>query len=609
MLTLRRFLLTALLVLTLTACATSAPITSIGGSVVQSAGLETSGVTVGATPVTSAVEVLAENATPHDVTHDVVLGSPSATAITLAGDSISVNGSGVTVAGSLATITAAGTYSLSGSLAEGQIVVDVAGAGLVQLTLNGVNLHNSTSAAISILNAEDVVLVLADNTENYVSDGAAYVFADAETDEPNATIFSKSNLTIYGNGSLTVEANYNDGIASKDGLIIAGGTLTVTAVDDGIRGKDYLVVQNGTLNITAQGDGLKADNEEDATKGYISIEAGTLTITAGGDAIQAQTDVSILGGKFNLTAGGGSNSRAAETDSAKGIKAVANLTIDAGTFIVSAADDALHSNADLVINGGTYTLSTGDDGLHADATLTINDGNLHVVQAYEGIESAVITINGGEIWVMASDDGINVASGVDGSGGQRGGFGQDNFAYTGSNYLYVNGGKVMVEAAGDGVDVNGAVVMTNGVLVVNGPTAQNNAALDYDGGFSMTGGFVVAAGSSGMAQAPNSGQAAVLIYFTATQPAGTLVHIQNSAGEEILTFAPSKEFQSVAFSSSKLVNGETYTIYLGGSATGTEIAGLYSGGKYQSGAAYGNFTVSGSLTTVGTGGRGPGRRP
>jgi hypothetical protein len=68
--------------------------------------------------------------------------------------------------------------------------------------------------------------------------------------------------------------NYNDGIASKDGLVIESGALTVNAVDDGVRGKDYLVIQDGALAVTAGGDGLKADNEEDATLGYIADRGG-----------------------------------------------------------------------------------------------------------------------------------------------------------------------------------------------------------------------------------------------------------------------------------------------------------------------------------------------
>ncbi len=137
--------------------------------------------------------------------------------------------------------------------------------------------------------------------------------------------------------------------------------------------------------------------------------------------------------------------------------------------------------------------STGDDGIHADTALTINGGNIQITESYEGLESAVITINAGMIHVISSDDGINVAGGVDGSGmnpgmgtrpnrgGRPGAAGQDAFAYSGLYYLYINGGYVVVEAGGDGLDINGANVMTDGMVLVHGPTEQMNGALDYDG--------------------------------------------------------------------------------------------------------------------------------
>ena len=616
-----RGLATGLLVLALTACSGAAVgTTSVSDS--QTSDLITSAVTgTGATVAVdsgaaTAAEALAENAVAQADPADLIWDSAAVSAISLNGDSITADAAGVQVDGSRATLTAAGTYSLSGALTDGQIVVDTADDGVVQLILNGVDIHNETGAAISIVNAEKVVIVLADGTQNALSDGASYVFADPAETEPNAALFSKSDLTIAGNGALTVTGNYNDGIASKDGLLIAGGTLTVTAADDGLRGKDYLIVTGGALTVTAQGDGLKADNEEDATAGYIAIEAGTVTVTAGGDTLTAQTDVLITGGTFNLTAGGGSRQVVAADASAKGLKAVAALTIDGGTFTINAADDALHSNGSLTINGGVFQIATGDDGAHADATLTVNGGELQITESYEGLESAVLTLNAGTIHIVASDDGLNVASGNDGSGTTQGagvrpgrGPGQDAFAASASASSYrlvVNGGYVTVDAAGDGLDINGAIEMSGGVVIVNGPTEQMNGALDYDGSFPITGGFLVTAGSAGMAMAPDSSssQASVLVNLTSTLPAGTLFQVVNSAGETILAFAPSKPYQSVTFSSPALVQGETYTIYLGGTATGTVVDGLYQAGSYSGGSQYASFTVASAVTQLGGGGGG-----
>lgn len=150
--------------------------------------------------------------------------------------------------------------------------------------------------------------------------------------------------------------------------------------------------------------------------------------------------------------------------------------------------------------------------------------------------------------MTAGDDGINVAGGVDGSGmqpgmgGPRGGQATDFFSYTGENYLYINGGTVVVDAEGDGLDANGAIQMTGGLVIVNGPTNNSNGALDYDGGFQITGGVLVAAGSAGMAQAPvaSSTQNALLVNYGSAIQAGTLLELVDATGESVLSFASSK---------------------------------------------------------------------
>jgi hypothetical protein len=355
-------------------------------------------------------ESVTENIEDHAEAEAEVLGSTGSIPIVLNGDSITVDGEGAVATGSTVTITSPGTYNLAGSLADGQVIVDVED-GVVGLVLNGIHISNSTGPAIYILSAQEAVIVLADNAENHVSDGGARVNEGSE-DEPTAAIFSMADLTISGNGFLEVDGNYQDGITSKDGLVVTGGAITIRSIDDGIRGKDYIIVQGGKIAVNAGGDGLKSDNEVDTTQGYVRIEDGTLDVTAGGDAVQAQTAVMVTAGELTLVSGGGHTRWVDESASAKGIKGVASVTIDGGTFSIDSADDALHSNGSIVINHGTFVLSTGDDGIHADATLEVNDGDIRVTASYEGLESAVITINGGDIRVASSDDGINVAAGA-----------------------------------------------------------------------------------------------------------------------------------------------------------------------------------------------------
>ena len=523
-------------------------------------------------------DALAANSSTHEEDADYTWNESDIVTITLNGSSITVEPAVATVDGSTVTITTAGTYSISGTLDNGQVIVDTEDEATVRLILNGASINNSSTAPLYIASAEKAVIVLAENTKNSITDGDTYIFASEDEDEPNAALFSKADLTIYGSGSLSVSGNYNDAIASKDGLIINGGSISVTAADDGIRGKDYLVIKEGSIEVNSGGDGLKSDNDEYADAGYILIEGGDIAITSAGDAIAAETDALISDGKLSLTSGGGSSSSISDDDSAKGVKAGALLIVEGGTLDINSADDGVHSNANISLNGGTLTIATGDDAVHADAYLGINGSDITISKSYEGIEAAVIAVTDGTVHVTSSDDGVNGAT--------------DDTSI--DPFLYVYGGYIYVDAAGDGIDINGSIVMTDGTVIVNGPTANNNAPIDYDGTFRISGGYLLAVGSSGMAQIPGASslQNSVLITLSSAQTAGSLVHLQASDGTALATLKPSKRYQSVAFSSPDLKTGTTYSLYLGGSSTGTATDGLYSGGSYSGGTLSTSFTIS-----------------
>jgi hypothetical protein len=521
--------------------------------------------------------------------------------VLLKGNSIEVSQSlPVYVSGSKMMIRSAGTYRISGTLNDGQIIVNTKTTGMVKLILSGVRIGCSTNSPICVLNAEKAELFLEAYTENFVADASTYIFGSPSVDEPNAAVYSRSDLTISGTGSLTVDANYNDGVTSKDGLIIESGTISVSSVDDGIRGRDYVLVKDGNLDLDVSGDGLKSDNVENATLGYILFENGIVDVVAGGDAVSAETSVLITGGNFSLKTGGGSGLAAGV--SAKGIKGGTGVTIEGGILAINSADDGVHSNGAIMINGGSLEVSTGDDGIHADGAITINNGEIDITKSYEGIEAPVITINNGKIHVVSSDDGVNlgVDSGIIPGPNQPG---ARLSLYSGSYYLYINGGYLFVDALGDGIDSNGAVVMRGGVVIVQGPSSDMNSALDH-GAFNMTAGYLVAVGSSGMALPPGdlSEQYSVMINFWTANQAGTLISVRTSNGTEVFTFRPSRRYQSVVFSMPSLSLGSTYDVYVGGSHTGTVKDGLYSGGTYIPGTKYTSFTISAKVTRIGPSG-------
>ncbi len=567
------YLLTTLM-LVLSACfgtATADFSTQTGNTEADSPVLDTTSQATLTPPVSADFAADDLTSTPNDATSSITLNI----------DSIAVTGEGVTVNGSSATITDAGSYEISGTLRNGQIVVDTQDVENVVILLAGADIHNENSAPIYVANAKKVIITLAEGTQNNISDGASYADLD-KNGEPNAAIFSHDNLTINGTGVLTVTANYNNGITSKDDLKITGGTITVTAVNDGIKGKDSVAIEDGLITINASADGIQSTNEEKAEKGYIAIEGGTLNITSAQDGIQAATSLRISSGDLTI-----------ETSSGKGINAGANLSITGGTFNIISADDSIHANSNLTIDDGVFQLASGDGGIRSKTSLTINGGSVNITRSIEGLESALITINNGNVRLIASDDGINAATG-------------SRDEQTNSNYIYINGGYVLVEASGDGLDSNGSVVMTGGTVIVNGPTQNNNGALDYDDTFNISGGLLVAVGSSGMAEAPSqtSTQYSVIHNFESAQATETLIHIQNQNGTDVLTFAPSKEFQSVVLSSPALENGMTYTLYVGGTANGGVVDGLYANGNYSPGTEVASFTITNMVTRSGIDGDG-----
>ncbi len=553
---------------------------------------------------------------------DAGWNSSTATQIKLNGDSIEFTGAGVSVSGQTLTITAAGTYVFSGKLNDGQIIVYTEQAGAVRLVLNGADITCSDMSPIYVMKAERAVVILADGSLNRIEDGSAYPNVDVESGEPNAAIFSKSDLTFNGTGTLTVEGNCKHGIVSKDSLKIVSGTLNVTAASDGIRGRDLVAMKDGNVTIKAGSDGIQSNNDEDATKGFIAIDGGILNITAEQDGIQAETYVLVRAGALAVTTGGGApeTTRSGNgfgggmggggnadktTESSKAIKAGVDILVSGGTFTLNAADDAIHASGSVSIANSEITLATGDDGIHADKEIVYESGTLLIKQSYEALESGNITVNGGTLTLTASDDGFNVSGGND-SSATGGGFGNDSFAVLDNAFLTIHGGTIDLNAGGDGLDSNGSIAMTGGTVVVDGPVDDGNGAIDYNGTFKMTGGTLLAVGSSGMAQAPDdsSTQQAILVGFDATMPAGTLIHLESSDGADILTYSPEKQFQSFVLCSPELVAGATYQISTGGTATGTPVNGLYTDGTWSGGTDVFSVTLSEQIATVGSVGHG-----
>ena len=548
----------------------------------------------------------------------------SAQPVTLSGDSIDFSGTGASVDGTTLRITKSGTYLLSGTLEEGSILIDADKDDTIRLIFSGVSISSSQTAPLCALGGK-VILTLADGTENSLTDGRTALSEDDE-DAPTAALYSKDDLSVNGGGALSITSAL-DGMTSRDTLRIAGGSITIEAGDDGVVGRDAFLMCGGTLSVSAASNGVKCSNDKSETKGFFALSGGSLSIVSGGDGVTAETAALMSGGTLTITAGGGSgdaasqktgfsgfpgfSSQSGESDSSeesastKGIKAGSHIAITGGTVTIDSLDDAIHSNGTILLEGGELTLSTGDDGVHADAALYQTGGQVSVAKSYEGFESALIVLSGGSAHVVSTDDGVNVAGGTDDTESAEDaetGRPQDPFGSmdgASGDSLYITGGAYYVSAAGDGVDVNGSAYLLGGLVLVDGPTDGGNGALDYDGVFEMYGGTLIAAGSSGMAQAPTGGsQRSLMMTFSSTQEAGTLVSLCDASGAAVLSYAPSKEFSTIVFSAPTLSEGTEYTLYCGGVSTGTLLNGFYDGGTYTPGDAVVSFPLDTIVTYV-----------
>lgn len=549
------------------------------------------------------------------------IDTAGATQIVFSSEAATVTGGGATASSTTVTIRQAGVYVLSGAAPDGQLVVDAGDDDTVKLVLQNVTLQSADSAAIFVKNAGKTILNAAENTENFLADGASYT---GQTDgEPDSTVYSKDDLTINGTGTITIAANYNDAVKSNDTLIITGAQLQIDSVDDGIVGKDFLLVSGGTIQITADGDGMKTTYDTDTSRGAICISGGTFSITAGADGIQTDVELRITDGDFTVTTGGGSANAqsAAQTDafpgnfgrdaadsaesttestgSYKGLKCGQLITIEGGAFTLDTADDAIHSNSTIVLQNGSFSIQTGDDAVHADAALHINGGEITVTSCYEGLEAAEIYITGGEMHITASDDGINAAGGND-SSQQNGPMGGDPFSAS-TGYVEISSGYIVIDAEGDGLDSNGDVLMRGGTVLIHGPVSSGNGALDYASTFTMEGGTLIAAGAVGMAQTVSGTGAVCAVSVNTAGAAGTAVRITDADGEEVLAFAPQKSFSNVVIASDTLQAGQTYTVSTA-QYTGDTQDGVLSNASYTSETTLGTFTASTTCQSVGTGG-------
>ncbi|MFP3594097.1 carbohydrate-binding domain-containing protein [Chryseobacterium sp. SIMBA_038] len=437
------------------------------------------------------------------------------------------------------------------------------------------------------------------------------------TGAQSKAISSKGNITFDG-GNITA-------ILSGAAVLTASGTGYDPSYSTAIKTDANVIVNAGTLNLTLTstangGKGISADQN-------ITINNGNVTITTAGNGATYTNTTGVLdsysssaiSADGNLLINAGSVTTTSSGTGGKGLKADGTITIGSTTgsptlniktigarFLVSGTDyshpKTLVATGAIIINNGNNIFNSTDDGIHSDTSVTVNGGT-NTVSAIsatsgvgEGVEAPIITFAGGVNNITASNDGINATYGTVSGGTEA----NDN------SHLYITGG-INIVAGSDAIDSNGNITITGGTTIVNGPTSQPEEGIDYNGTFLMNGGLLISAGSnSNMTKAMGAASTQVGLYLKSSSQLATssVLHIENAAGTEMVTFKPKNGVYYFHFSSPNLVKNTQYKVYFGGTYTGGSYVGsstgwgLYTGGTYSTagGTLKNTFTTSATNT-------------
>ena len=538
-------------------------------------------------------------------------------------DNVEVTGDGISVSDNVITISKGGDFEVTGTLDDGQIVIDTEEK--VKLRLSGMSLTNKNGSSIYVKNADKAYITLTDNTENTLTDGENYTSGD---ENEKGCITSRDNLEIKGSGALTVNGNYNHGIFSSNSIEIGNGNITVNAKNDGIHANDTLAISGGNVYVTAEGDGLQAEEILDISGGEVNVTTTTSTSNDFGGRVEMKDSLQMTDDEIQSMREQMNNNQFTQTEesddsedtSSKGIKVDWMLDISGGKVTVNSTDHAIHCTSDINITGGTLNLSSeSKKGISCHGDVTIDDGDITITKSTEGIESKkILTINGGNIDITASDDGLNsggtcanqnggFGGGTNMQGGQQGNRGQigrqnsdgqdgnqmtppdmssdqnggqmtppnmqqaEGNEQDSEHHIQINGGNIKIVADADGIDSNGSLFINGGTITVDAQATGAESAFDTDGAFIVNGGTIIGVSGSGMDESPNSysAQNVILAYTTSQISAGDEVKITDSNGKTIAEYTAVKGGSKIVYSSDKLKTGEMYTVYASGEEVGS----------------------------------------
>ncbi len=468
------------------------------------------------------------------------------------------------------TISEAGTYILTGSASNAQVIIDTDKETKIQLVLDDLTLSCKSSAPIYVRKADKVFITLADGSSNTLATTEEFVAID--DNNIDAVIFSKDDLTLNGSGSLMINSPYGHGIVSKDDLVVTGGTYTMTCAKHGLSGKGSVRILDGTFDLTVTKDGIHASNDDDENLGYIYIAGGTFTINSDDDGMHADSTLYIEDGTIDIQ------------KSYEGLEGQTITILDGDIDIVSSDDGINAANGsgsndstndkqgkggpgngqmpgnppsdDNQMPGNPPSDDSFDPSKNTNENNSSNSDNSQSNNKPQGTPPA----NGN--FDPSNNSNNNTDQTQGNAPGGMGGFDMDADE---SCVLTINGGTITINAGGDGIDSNGYFYMNGGTVYVEGPESNGDSALDYSISATITGGYFLSTGYSGMAQnfGSDSTQCSYMLTLSSNTSGTTTVTLTDADGNVLLSHETSKSYNSVIVSCPELEVGSTYTLTAG----------------------------------------------
>ena len=335
------------------------------------------------------------------------------TVITLDGQSAEIRGGGARDEGSVVTISAAGTYEVTGESSDMAIVVDTGDDPMdVTLVLNNASVTCLSGPALHVRQAKHFRLQLAG--QNSLISGTEAMLQSLDPEASGGALYSEDDMDIEGDGSLTVCGYLNNGIACKNDLDLNSGSITVLAANNGVKGNNSVQVKGGSLSVSAWGDGIKATTLDKEGKGYVEISDGAVTVESWSDGVQAATELRLTGGSLSVTARGDG-----VENSSKALKAGILILLSDGLVSLNSQEDALRcSEGSVSITGGTLDIVCLTDGIQAGekdsglGDVTVSGGDLRISAGSRAVKAqGSFSVTGGSIRALCGSEKQNPATG------------------------------------------------------------------------------------------------------------------------------------------------------------------------------------------------------